>query len=351
MSQSYCIYSHVSPSGKVYIGQSNNYKRRWGYNGEHYLNKKPNGEYIQRLFARAILKYGWNNFEHNIILEDITKAEADYAEKYLIKWNKLHGISYNCTDGGEGTSGVHQAISEERRKAISEFMKANHPMKGKHHTPEALEKIIAANRNRTYTKEQKEAMAERCRKLHEISITEATRKKLSDYRKSHPETWVGGWNKKEVHQYDLNGKYITSYSSAMEASSHIGKDISSDISSCIKGRTVSAGGYFWRPYKVESIDISNYRVLKTTNGARIYDMSSKGKAKRRKCHGKPVNQYSLEGKYLNTYDSVTSAGDALRGYHSGINKCCSKSSPKYQTAGGYLWEYDTVDNRKDKTAV
>lgn len=352
MNRKHFVYRHISPSGKVYVGQAVNIQRRWGYKGEQYLHKKKDGTYVQAAFARAILKYGWENFTHEVLLEEVSKNEANYAEKYLIKWYKLHDISYNITDGGEGTCGLHQVISEERRKKIIEFMRTNHPMKGKHHTPEAMAKIIAANRNRVYTEEQKARMAQKAREAHlGVPLSEEAKNKLSKYRKEHPELWIGGWNKREVHQYDLSGNYVASYPSAIEAASAIGKSISSDISCCINGRTLSAGGYFWRPYKIEFIDISNYKVLKTQNGARIYDMSPKGKAKRRKGHGKPVNQYSLEGKYLNTYDSVTSAGDALGGYHSGINKCCSKSSPKYQTAGGYLWEYDTVDNRKDKTAV
>ena len=95
MSNRYSIYTHTSPSGKVYVGQSVNIKKRWGYNGEHYKTKKKDGTFVQRTFARAIIKYGWENFIHEIILENISKEEADYAEKYLIKWYKLHNQSYN----------------------------------------------------------------------------------------------------------------------------------------------------------------------------------------------------------------------------------------------------------------
>ena len=78
----HCVYTHTSPSGKVYVGQTVNIKKRWGYNGEHYKTKKKDGTFVQHTFARAIIKYGWENFIHEIILENISKEEADYAEKY-----------------------------------------------------------------------------------------------------------------------------------------------------------------------------------------------------------------------------------------------------------------------------
>ena len=87
--------------------------------------------------------------------------------------------------------------------------------------------------------------------------------KMSEYRKAHPETWIGGWNKKEVHQYDLEGKYVASFPSATEAALALHKNIGSQICSCINGKVLSAGGYLWRENKEDSIDISSYKILKT----------------------------------------------------------------------------------------
>lgn len=95
----YCIYKHTSPSGKVYIGQTcQKVWVRWLHNGNGYQDCP--------ILWRAIQKYEWKNFTHDIILEGISKSEADYAEKYLIKWYKLHNMSYNVTDGGEGGCGL-----------------------------------------------------------------------------------------------------------------------------------------------------------------------------------------------------------------------------------------------------
>ena len=345
MNGKHFIYTHTSPSGKVYVGQTVNIKRRWGYNGEHYKNKKKDGSYIQISFARAIDKYGWDNFRHEIILENISKSEADYAEKYLIRWYKIHGISYNITEGGEGTLGFVQVFTPERRAAISEFMRHHHPRKGKHHTPETMAKIIAANRNRVYTPEQRAAMAERARKnFAGYSSTPEARKRLSEYRKSHPETWIGGWNKQEVHQYDLKGNYIASYPSAMDAATSLGRNVNKDIGSCINGKITSAGGYLWRKDRVDSIDMSNYKVVETPKGARVICLSESDRLRRSAAHGKGVNQYSLAGEYLASYCSASEAHRQTGANLSGIQRCC-RHEYRVKTAGGYRWEYDNTNNR------
>lgn len=48
---------------------------------------------------RAILKYGWNNFEH-IILCKTSKDRAIVLEQYLIRHYKRKGLSYNISNGG-----------------------------------------------------------------------------------------------------------------------------------------------------------------------------------------------------------------------------------------------------------
>lgn len=348
MNRNHFVYTHVSPSGKVYVGQTVNIKKRWGYNGEHYTTKKKDGSFIQASFARAIEKYGWKNFKHNIILENVSKSEADYAEKYLIRWYKIHGLSYNITDGGEGCCGIHRVFSEEERRKISERVSKNPPMKGKKHTPEAIAKIIAANRNRQYTPEQKAAMAERAR-LYNTGRThsEESKKKMSDYRKAHPETWIGGWNKKEVYQYDLEGKYMQSFPSAEEAARSIGKKSCGDICKCLNNICASAHGYIWRSEKVCSIDLSDYKIVRTAHGARLVNMSKEDRLRRSKAHGKAVNQYSLSGEYIATYCSASEAGRQTGVYHGTIMHCCRHDS-RSKTAGGYLWEYDTIDNRIKK---
>src|SRR5699024_6490741 len=72
----------------------------------------------QPKFYRAIQKYGWNGFIHEIIASNLTESEAKNFEIILI--DKLDTIQngYNVSKGGDTGNGV--IYTEEMRKRISE---------------------------------------------------------------------------------------------------------------------------------------------------------------------------------------------------------------------------------------
>lgn len=110
----YTVYRHISPSGRVYVGITKlPLLYRWGLQGFRYKRCK--------LFYRAIQKYGWNKIVHEIILDGVSKSEAVYTERYLIRWYKIHDLSYNITDGGESTAGIH--MPEDAKEKISIYMR------------------------------------------------------------------------------------------------------------------------------------------------------------------------------------------------------------------------------------
>lgn len=128
MEERHCsVYVHTSPSGKYYVGMTGqDVKSRW--NGGAGYNSQP-------YFRNAIQKYGWDNFEHEVIASHLTKEEAINFEKLLIRELKQNEreFGYNITEGGEG----HTGISGEKN-----------PMYGKHHTEEARKKIAEAGLDR-----------------------------------------------------------------------------------------------------------------------------------------------------------------------------------------------------------
>lgn len=87
---------HTSPIGRVYIGITCRVvARRWGHNGVGYKNHP--------YFWKAIQKYGWDNFKHEILLIGLTKDEASRKEKEYIALYRSNNKSfgYNLTSGGE----------------------------------------------------------------------------------------------------------------------------------------------------------------------------------------------------------------------------------------------------------
>lgn len=99
----YIIYCHRNKiNGKRYIGQTKRTpQQRWGHNGYEYIHKQPNSH-----FASAILKYGWDNFEHQILYTHLTQDEANQKEMELIQLFQTQDnrYGYNLTAGGQSNT-------------------------------------------------------------------------------------------------------------------------------------------------------------------------------------------------------------------------------------------------------
>lgn len=92
MKKAFCVYEHVFPNGKRYIGITSNAEKRWR-NGEGYRT--------QGKIAKAIKHYGWDNVKHNVILDDLDKEQAIILEKYLISALDTIENGYNTAIGGD----------------------------------------------------------------------------------------------------------------------------------------------------------------------------------------------------------------------------------------------------------
>ena len=213
-SDKYIVYRHISPSGKVYIGITKhlNPKERWE-RGKAY---KRHG-----FFWNAVQKYGWDNIKHEVLLEGVTKSEAVYAEKYLIRWYKIHGISYNITDGGDGVTG-HSPWN-----------------KGVPCSEEIKQKIGNANRGPNNYWWHREFPEEMKRKISEAKKGIAT--KVS-----------------KVVQLSLSGEFIREWPSMSEAAKILGLD-PSRISACCKGKRNKHGNFKWQ-YSYEDTNIKSTQV-------------------------------------------------------------------------------------------
>lgn len=152
----YYVYKHTSPTGKVYIGITRRQPSLRWQNGLGYKNNIH--------FFNAIMKYGWDNFKHEILYSNLTKEEAEQLEIQLIaEYDSTNpNKGYNIAHGGLGSDGflghhhteeAKQKISEHSKKqwenpeyrAIMRQVVENHPMKG-------VPRPDLAERNRQRTK-------------------------------------------------------------------------------------------------------------------------------------------------------------------------------------------------------
>ena len=165
----YTVYKHTNKSnGKVYIGiTSQKPEQRWGNNGINYKTSPH--------FYSAILKYGWDNFEHEILFTELTKEEACFKEQELIKLynstNKEFG--YNQTSGGECC-----VMSDESKLKLSKSMMGNKNGFGHPCSDEKRLKISDAQKGRKLTKEHKDKLSKAASKRH-TSCSESKKKTLS----------------------------------------------------------------------------------------------------------------------------------------------------------------------------
>lgn len=141
------IYKVTSPSGKLYIGQSWNIKKRFGDDYGNLNGCKP-----QKLLYRSFLKYGVKNHKFEVINEfpkDVSQSVLDAYELFCWQQYKESGAELlNIRE--PGSRGRHSEESKSKMSATK---------MGKKHSNETIAKIKANWRrpaNRNYTTHSQE---------------------------------------------------------------------------------------------------------------------------------------------------------------------------------------------------
>lgn len=109
----WCLYCHINKiNGKRYFGiTSTKPNKRW-QNGKGYK------QCIK--FNSAIQKYGWDNFEHIIMRENLSYDEACFLEQYYIKqFNTTDSkYGYNIDSGGRISSIIKYGKDNPSSRAV-----------------------------------------------------------------------------------------------------------------------------------------------------------------------------------------------------------------------------------------
>lgn len=162
-SNKFSLYMHINKiNGKKYVGiTKQNPKYRFRSDGSGYFRNT--------CFYKAINEFGWNNFNHIIILSGLTEKEAKYLEKQYIDLFDTRDFKngYNMTDGGDGSFNI--IVSQETRDKISKFhrgrkrsdetrKKQSLARIGKKPTKETLIKLSISHLGHKTNKNQKEAL-------------------------------------------------------------------------------------------------------------------------------------------------------------------------------------------------
>jgi len=127
-------------------------------------------------------------------------------------------------------------------------------------------------------------------------------------------------HQKKVTQYTLQGERIAAYSSITEASRATGVH-APNIGRCLNGQLHSAKGFVWKP------------------GEGRKKISAKNLMSREKFFQslqKKVAQYTLDGAFLNSYESLTKAARAVGVHPMSISNA---ANGKYSQSAGFRWKF------------
>lgn len=183
MEKKYVIYYHKSPENKYYIGQTcQDVEKRWR-RGASYKTEK---------FASAIQKYGWDNFEHGILEENISKDKVDELEAYYIQLFNSVDNGYNIYQ--QNYSGYHfadlWADEKVKEKIIQKLISQRNTLEYHEEQSQRMKKVwqredYKISQQQAWTDERKEKLSERTKKCWQNEeYQEKIKKAQSEYRKN-----------------------------------------------------------------------------------------------------------------------------------------------------------------------
>lgn len=308
----FCVYMHTNKvNNKRYIGITNQRPSyRWRLDGSGYKHQ---------IFGRAINKYGWENFDHELLAIDVSKEEAcELEQKYIQEYqttNPTHG--YNVSTGGEaGAAGVYNRGCS---RPVYQYDVDGNYIREWPSVDEAERQLGVYPANvwkctvgKYYTTGGFQWSREKVDKLDPIDLSEIQRLKHN--------------KELTIYKYSMvDGTFIEKFDSIWDAAESV-KDCGIDLQSirahitmCLKDKQFSCYEYRWfKEYQGESVSIKRYL------GNR-----------------KMVFQYSLQGEYITSFESAMEAARVVNGSCMKIGACCRGVR---KSSAGYMQSFDFKGN-------
>ena len=222
--QKWIIYKHTAPNGKCYIGQTKQLPEcRW-QNGRGYEHNTH--------FYNAIKKYGWENFQHEIIEFDIlSQDEANEREIFWIDFFDSYANGYNLTKGGNNHEHIGIPVLQidiTTLEIVNAFPTIRHA--------ESVTNIDHTQIARCCSKDKKDIIA-------------------GGFHWCFQDEWFEGWKpktrkkanipKKAVYQIDEKFEIVAKYESGLSAQIITGIPAGRISRVCHHKGYISAGGYHW----------------------------------------------------------------------------------------------------------
>lgn len=205
-------------TNEVYIGQSIHIEQRWR---EHKQEVKNNNN--QAIIYQAMRNYGIENFSFKVLEEcECDSTILNEREKYWISvYDSFHN-GYNMTSGGQGESGWI-------------------------YNPDSFYELW----DKGYSSSEIAETLGCC-----IQLVSARLKGYKDFGRvaCHQRAYYRDNPNNLIHQYNLSGEYVKSYSGIREAERVLNVPHSCLISQCLNKELKTAYGFQWSREKKDKID-------------------------------------------------------------------------------------------------
>lgn len=205
------VYKIISPSNKIYIGQTINLNRRKTEYTRLQCSRQPKLYY-------SLLKYGWDKHIWEEIECDYTKLnelEVELKQEVINKYGWSKALFCELYDSGGG------------KKSESTKKKIGMSNKGKH----------------AWSQEQKDKRVITWRKTLQTKGGFNWGKKIGESQKGvpKPKKW------KPINQFDLNNNFIKTWDSISSAEMYYNNNPDKDnIGACTRGKQKTSYGFIWK---------------------------------------------------------------------------------------------------------
>lgn len=292
-------------TNKCYIGQSSNIEVRWNKEYQNAFN--PNSNAYNYPLSQDFRKYDKQNFNFEV-LEECSIEELSEKEKYWIKYYDSFKSGYNQTLGGEG---FHKISSEDLNNIINDL--STNVLNIKQISEKYLlteDTVYRINSGRFYYQEKLNYPIRQHLINNSITIKHAPNGKCQRCNKDISEyacfckdcfNFLNRKVKERPDKEELNNLLKNNFGNF----SLIGKQYS----------------------------VSDNTIRKWCKAYGLPTKSSEYKGY------KEVYQYTLDGKFIQMYDSPAQASKCLLKNTSGESNIAAVCKGKRQTAYGFKWKY------------
>lgn len=281
----YSVYCLYFPNGKMYIGiTSKDPERRW-LNGRGYDK--------QRVITRAINKYGWDHITKEVLMNGLTKEEAMNIEIDLIHRYNLtnHNYGYNTNAGGDLGPTLDSRITTNMLSLWNEGYTIKEIENITHHSSHT---VSASIKKLGVTDEE-------IQERHVAKMIQSFQNYNSKIKHENQKRVVELWNK--------------NYSP-------------SEIANLINMRSSTV-------HKL----LDDYGVDKSIRNNKTIEKLHLNNAKTTGGTPRAVCQYSLDGTYIATFNSIKEAAEQTGASSHSISAVCRRLD-KRKSSGGFLWSYE-----------